>query len=205
MSAGSLDKSGVDEDRRRFLTAGATVVGAVGVITAAVPFLASLQPSEKAKTAGAPVEVDISKIAPGMRLTVMWRGKPVWILRRTPEMLDNLPKLNDRLVDPFSKNQDQQPPYADNLYRSIKPEYLVLIGICTHLGCSPTYRPDIAPEDLGPGWLGGFFCPCHGSRFDLAGRVFQGVPAPSNLVVPPYRYLTDTHIVIGEDSEKEAA
>lgn len=205
MSAGSLDKSGVDEDRRRFLTAGATVVGAVGVITAAVPFLASLQPSEKAKTAGAPVEVDISKIAPGMRLTVMWRGKPVWILRRTPEMLDNLPLLNDKLVDPLSKNQDQQPSYADNLYRSIKPEYLVLIGICTHLGCSPTYRPDVAPEDLGPEWVGGFFCPCHGSRFDLAGRVYEGVPAPANLVVPPYHYLTDTRLIIGEDPKKEAA
>jgi ubiquinol-cytochrome c reductase iron-sulfur subunit len=205
MSAGSLDKSGVDEDRRRFLTAGATVVGAVGVITAAVPFLASLQPSEKAKTAGAPVEVDISKIAPGMRLTVMWRGKPVWILRRTPEMLDNLPLLNDKLVDPLSKNQDQQPSYADNLYRSIKPEYLVLIGICTHLGCSPTYRPDVAPEDLGPEWVGGFFCPCHGSRFDLAGRVYEGVPAPANLVVPPYHYLTDTSLIIGEDPKKEAA
>lgn len=205
MSAGSLDKSGVDEDRRRFLTAGATVVGAVGVVTAAVPFLASLQPSEKAKTAGAPVEVDISKIAPGMKLTVMWRGKPVWILRRTPEMLDSLPKLNDKLVDPFSKNQSQQPSYADNLYRSIKPEYLVLIGICTHLGCSPTYRPDVAPQDLGPEWVGGFFCPCHGSRFDLAGRVYAGVPAPTNLVVPPYRYLTDTHVIIGEDSEMEAA
>jgi ubiquinol-cytochrome c reductase iron-sulfur subunit len=205
MSAGSLDKSGVDEDRRRFLTAGATVVGAVGVITAAVPFLASLQPSEKAKTAGAPVEVDISKIAPGMRLTVMWRGKPVWILRRTPEMLDNLPLLNDKLVDPLSKNQDQQPSYADNLYRSIKPEYLVLIGICTHLGCSPTYRPDVAPQDLGPEWVGGFFCPCHGSRFDLAGRVYEGVPAPANLVVPPYHYLTDTRLIIGEDPKKEAA
>lgn len=201
MSAGSLDKSGVDEDRRRFLTAGATVVGAVGVLTAAVPFLASLQPSEKARTAGAPVEVDISKVAPGMKLTVMWRGRPVWVVRRTPEMLDSLPSLNDELADPLSENEDQQPPYTDNLHRSIKPEYLVLVGLCTHLGCSPTYRPEMAPQDLGPEWVGGFFCPCHGSRFDLAGRVYEGVPAPTNMVVPPHRYLTDTHLIIGEDTE----
>lgn len=205
MSAGSLDKSGVDEDRRRFLTAGATVVGAVGVITAAVPFLASMQPSEKAKVAGAPVEVDISKLAPGMRMTVMWRGKPVWIVRRTPDMLDSLATLNNDLADPQSENKEQQPPYASNMYRSIKPEYLVLIGLCTHLGCSPTYRPEVAPQDLGADWQGGFFCPCHGSRFDLAGRVYEGVPAPTNLVVPPHRYLGDTHLIIGEDTEMEAA
>ncbi|HEX7028338.1 MAG TPA: ubiquinol-cytochrome c reductase iron-sulfur subunit, partial [Gammaproteobacteria bacterium] len=190
MSAGSLDKSGVDEDRRRFLTAGATVVGAVGVITAAVPFLASMQPSEKARIAGAPVEVDISKLAPGMRMTVQWRGRPVWIVRRTPDMLDSLATLNDELEDPNSENKDQQPPYADNLHRSIKPEYLVMVGLCTHLGCSPTYRPEVAPQDLGADWRGGFFCPCHGSRFDLAGRVYEGVPAPTNMVVPPHRYLS---------------
>lgn len=201
MSAGSLDKSGVDEDRRRFLTAGATVVGAVGAITAAVPFLASLQPSEKARTAGAPVEVDISKLAPGMRVTVLWRGKPVWIVRRTPEMLDNLATLNDELADPLSNNKDQQPPYVDNVHRSIKPEYLVMVGLCTHLGCSPTYRPEMAPQDLGSDWKGGFFCPCHGSRFDLAGRVYEGVPAPDNMVVPPHRYLADTLLIIGEDTE----
>lgn len=205
MSAGSLDTSGVDEDRRRFLTAGATVVGAVGVITAAVPFLASMQPSEKARIAGAPVEVDISKLAPGMRMTVQWRGRPVWIVRRTPDMLDSLAALNDELEDPNSENKDQQPPYADNLHRSIKPEYLVMVGLCTHLGCSPTYRPEVAPQDLGAGWKGGFFCPCHGSRFDLAGRVYEGVPAPTNMVVPPHRYLSDTRLVIGEDTEMEAA
>jgi len=184
--------------RRRFLTAATTVVGAVGTGFALVPFISSMQPSAKARAAGAPVRADISKIEPGQMIRVKWRGKPVWIVNRTPQMLEALPELDPLLRDPESL-EPQQPEYARNEYRSIKPEYAVLIGICTHLGCSPTYRPDVAPVDLGPEWLGGFFCPCHGSRFDLAGRVYKGVPAPLNLVVPPYRYLSDTEIVIGED------
>ncbi len=193
-----MSADGVDLKRRRFLTAATTVVGGVGVIYALVPFVSSMQPSARAQAAGAPVEADISKLEPGQLMTVAWRGKPVWIVRRTEEVLAELPKLDSRLRDPKSK-ESIQPPYAQNEYRSRKPKDLVLIGICTHLGCSPTYRPDIAPADLGPEWMGGFFCPCHGSRFDLAGRVFQGVPAPTNLVVPPYRYLTDTTLLVGDD------
>ena len=184
--------------RRRFLTAATTVVGAVGAGFALVPFISSMQPSAKARAAGAPVRADISKIELGQMIRVKWRGKPVWIVNRTPQMLETLPELDPLLRDPESL-EPQQPEYAQNEYRSIKPEYAVLIGICTHLGCSPTFRPDVAPVDLGPEWLGGFFCPCHGSRFDLAGRVYKGVPAPLNLVVPPYRYLSDTEIIIGED------
>ena len=193
-----MSTDGADNNRRRFLVAETSVVGAVGVVGAAVPFLASWWPSARAQAAGAPVEADISKLEPGAKLTVEWRGKPVWIVNRTKATLDNLPKLDDRLRDPHSE-VDQQPPYAKNEYRSRKPEYLVCVGICTHLGCSPTYRPEIGPADLGADWLGGFFCPCHGSRFDLAGRVFKGVPAPTNLVVPPYTYLTETRILIGKD------
>jgi ubiquinol-cytochrome c reductase iron-sulfur subunit len=157
-----------------------------------------MAPSAKARAAGAPIRADISKVEPGQMIRVKWRGKPIWVVNRTKEMLDVLPTLDGELRDPDSL-EPQQPPYAKNGYRSIKPEYLVLIGICTHLGCSPTYRPDIAPADLGKDWKGGFFCPCHGSRFDLAGRVFKGVPAPLNLVVPPYRYLSDTEIEVGND------
>lgn len=193
-----MSTDGADNNRRRFLVAATSVVGAVGVAGAAVPFLASWWPSARAQAAGAPVEADISKLEPGAMLTVEWRGKPVWIVRRTQETLDNLSRLEDKLRDPNSE-VDQQPPYAKNEYRSRKPEYLVCVGICTHLGCSPTFRPEIAPPDLGPDWLGGFFCPCHGSRFDLAGRVYAGVPAPTNLVVPPYTYLTETRILIGKD------
>lgn len=189
--------------RRRFLTAATTVVGAVGAGFALVPFISSMEPSAKARAAGAPVRADISKLELGQMIRVKWRGKPVWIVNRTPKMLETLPKLDPLLRDPKSL-EPQQPPYAQNEYRSIKPEYAVLIGICTHLGCSPTYRPDVAPEDLGPEWLGGFFCPCHGSRFDLAGRVFKGVPAPLNLVVPPYRYLSEYEILIGDDKEGAA-
>jgi len=201
MSGASFDNSGVDQDRRRFLTASASVVGAVGVAAAAVPFVSSMQPSEKAKTAGAPVEFNISKVQPGMLATVKWRGKPVWILHRTKEMLASLNEVESRLADPNSDVTSQQPPYAHNEYRSIKPAYLVLIGLCTHLGCSPTFRPEHAPPDLGPNWVGGFFCPCHGSMFDLAGRVFKGVPAPTNMVVPPYEYLSDDVILIGKHGE----
>jgi ubiquinol-cytochrome c reductase iron-sulfur subunit len=188
----------VNPSKRRFLVAATTVIGGVGTAFALVPFISSMQPSAKARAAGAPVRADISKLEPGQMIRVKWRGKPVWILDRTQEMLDTLPELDPRLRDPESL-QSEQPSYAQNEYRSIKPEIAVLIGICTHLGCSPTYRPDVAPADLGPDWLGGFFCPCHGSRFDLAGRVYKGVPAPTNLVVPPYRYLSETEILIGDD------
>ena len=174
------------------------MVGAVGTAFAVVPFLASLKPSARAQAAGAPVEADVSKLEPGERIIVEWRGKPIWIVRRTDQNIADLTSLNSVLADPASEVQ-QQPEYAKNEYRSIKPEYAVLIGICTHLGCSPTYRPDIAPADLGNEWKGGFFCPCHGSKFDLAGRVYAGVPAPTNLVVPPYHFLSDTRILVGED------
>ena len=189
---------GVDQNKRRFLTNTATVVGAVGAGFVAVPFVASWLPSERAKTAGAPVEVDISKLEEGRMMTVEWRGKPVWIVKRTTKNLDELPTLNGELRDPGSEQQ-QQPVYATNEGRSIKPEILVLVGICTHLGCSPTFRPELAPADLGPDWKGGFFCPCHGSRFDLAGRVYQGVPAPLNLEVPPHMYKSDAMLLIGQD------
>ncbi len=193
-----MSSEGVDKSRRRFLTVATSVVGAVGAVYTAVPFVLSMEPSARAQAAGAPVEADISKLEPGQLMRVKWRGKPVWIVRRTKAMLDALPTLDGMLRDPKSE-EPQQPPYAKNEYRSIKPEILVLVGICTHLGCSPTYRPDVAPDDLGPQWKGGFFCPCHGSRFDLAGRVFKGVPAQLNLVVPPYRFLSDTRILVGDD------
>jgi ubiquinol-cytochrome c reductase iron-sulfur subunit len=191
----------VDLGRRRFLTATATVVGGIGAAFVAVPFLKSWSPSERAQAAGAPVEADISKLEEGAMMTVEWRGKPVWLLKRNQQMLDDLPGLKDQLLDPNSEMASQQPKYAQNASRSIKPEVLVLVGICTHLGCSPTFRPDVAPADLGPAWKGGFFCPCHGSRFDLAGRVYKGVPAPSNLEVPSYRYLSDSRVLIGVDPE----
>ncbi|HXH04157.1 MAG TPA: ubiquinol-cytochrome c reductase iron-sulfur subunit [Candidatus Competibacteraceae bacterium] len=191
---------GVDLKRRRILTLSATALSGLGAAFVAVPFLKSWSPSERAQAAGAPVEVDISKLEPGQMLTIEWRGRPVWVVRRTPKMLEALPTLDDQLRDPKSE-EPQQPAYAQNEFRSIKPEYAVLLGVCTHLGCSPTYRPEMAPADLGPGWKGGFFCPCHGSRFDLAGRVFKGVPAPTNLEVPPYKYLSDTRILIGADPE----
>ncbi|MDH5472578.1 MAG: ubiquinol-cytochrome c reductase iron-sulfur subunit [Gammaproteobacteria bacterium] len=189
---------GVDKDKRRFLTASTAVVGAVGAGFVAVPFVASWSPSERAKTAGAPVEVDISKLQDGQKVTVEWRGKPVWIVKRTPKALEDLKALDDSLRDPASENV-QQPEYAQNSSRSIKPEILVLVGICTHLGCSPTYRPELAAADLGADWKGGFFCPCHGSKFDLAGRVYSGVPAPLNLEVPPHFYKSDRVILIGKD------
>lgn len=195
--------SGKMSGRRRFLLATTSVAGVVAGVGVATPFLRSMMPSERAKAAGAPIDIDISKLELGMLLTAEWRGKPVWVLKRTPEMLDNLKKLNDQLADPDSQ-RDQQPPYAKNLTRSIKPETLVVLGVCTHLGCSPVYRKDIAPADLGPDWLGGFFCPCHGSKFDLAGRVYKNVPAPTNLVVPPYAYLSDNRLLVGSDSKESA-
>lgn len=191
----------VNRSRRRMLTTAVSVVGGVGVAAVAWPFLASMRPSARAQAAGTPVEADIGQIEPGQLIRVEWRGKPVWVVLRTPEMLESLKHDRDRLRDPDSLIASQTPPFARNEYRSIKPEYLVLVGICTHLGCSPTYRPDVAPPDLGPDWEGGFFCPCHGSRFDLAGRVVKNVPAPTNLEVPPYRYLSETRILIGEAEE----
>jgi ubiquinol-cytochrome c reductase iron-sulfur subunit len=175
------------------------VVGGAGALAVAWPFLSSMQPSARARAAGAPVEVDVSKIEPGGLVRVEWRGQPVWIVHRTDEMLGNLSALSSQLRDPDSAVETQQPAYAKNEVRSIKPEYLVLVGICTHLGCSPTFRPEPAPADLGAEWKGGFFCPCHGSRFDLAGRVYKNVPAATNLIVPPYTYLTETRILVGED------
>jgi ubiquinol-cytochrome c reductase iron-sulfur subunit len=188
----------VNPSKRRFLVAATTVIGGVGTAFALVPFISSMQPSAKARAAGAPVRADISKLEPGQMIRVKWRGLPVWIVNRTTEMLDSLPELDSQVSDPDSE-RSEQPKYAQNEYRSIKPEFAVLIGICTHLGCSPTFRPDVSPADLGPEWLGGFFCPCHGSRFDLAGRVYKSVPAPLNLPVPPYRYLSETEILIGDD------
>jgi ubiquinol-cytochrome c reductase iron-sulfur subunit len=196
---------GVDRDKRRFLTLLTTGVGAIGVGFAATPFVLSMTPSARARAAGAPVEVDISKLEAGQMMTVEWRGKPVWIVRRTKDMLASLPTLDGQLADPESKRTDQQPAYAQNPVRSIKPELLVLVGICTHLGCSPSQKFQVGPASgMGDDWTGGFFCPCHGSKFDLAGRVFKGVPAPSNLVVPPYMFLSDTRIRLGEDKKGAA-
>jgi ubiquinol-cytochrome c reductase iron-sulfur subunit len=190
----------VNEGKRRFLVLATGAVGGVGAIGAATPFVMSFFPSERAKAAGAPVEVDIAKIEPGQKIDVEWRGKVVWLINRTPAMLESLPKLDAKLADPNS-NVPQQPAYCKNEHRSIKDAMFVAVGICTHLGCSPTFRPEVGPADLGPDWLGGFFCPCHQSKFDLAGRVFKGVPAPTNLVIPPYKYLSDTKITIGIDGK----
>ena len=195
---------GVDTSKRQFLTSALSVVGAVGAGYLAVPFLSQMQPSAKTMAAGAPVEVDLSKMEPGQLIRVAWRGKPVWILNRTPEVLQTLGTLESKLADPMS-NESIQPEYTKNALRAIKPEIFVAVGLCTHLGCSPTFRPEIAPSDLGNDWKGGFFCPCHGSWFDLAGRVFRGVPAPTNLEIPPYRYVNDNLIIVGEDSEASAA
>ena len=196
----------VNTGRRRFLTATTAVVGAVGVGFAAVPFLASWKPSARAQVAGAPVDVNIAKLEnePGMRMIVQWRGKPVWIFKRTPEQLAALPTLDDRLRDPKSDNPDQTPAFAKNEARAIKPDIAVIVGICTHLGCVPGYVPEMLPQPFDAQWKGGFYCPCHQSRFDLAGRVFQGVPAPANLEVPPYHFIDDTHLVVGVAPEGAA-
>jgi len=199
-----MNYEGVDESKRQFLTSALTVVGAIGTGYLAVPFLAQMDPSVKALAAGAPVEVDLSKMEPGQLLRVAWRGKPVWILNRTPAALESLTAVQSQLSDPNS-NESLQPAATKNPARSIKPEVFVAIGLCTHLGCSPTFRPEIAPHDLGPDWKGGFFCPCHGSRFDLAGRVYSGVPAPTNLEIPPHQYITDTQLLIGEDGMEKSA
>jgi ubiquinol-cytochrome c reductase iron-sulfur subunit len=196
----------VNTGRRRFLTATTAVVGAVGTGLAAVPFVTSWKPSARAQVAGAPVEVDISKLdnEPGMRMIVQWRGKPVWIFKRTPEQLAALTSLDGKLRDPKSDNADQTPAFARNESRAIKAEIAVIVGVCTHLGCSPLYVPELMPQAYDAEWKGGFYCPCHQSRFDLAGRVFQGVPAPSNLEVPPYHFIDDNHILVGVAPEGAA-
>lgn len=197
LAPGAAGAEAVDPERRRLLVA-TCIAGGAASGAVAWPFLASMQPSDRARALGAPVEADISALEPGQQMIVEWQGKPVWIVRRTKEMLATLTQDTAQLADPNSK-RSEQPTAAQNEYRSLKPEYLVVVGICTHLGCSPTYRKDIAPADLGPDWLGGFFCPCHQSKFDLAGRVYKGMPAPLNLVVPPHKYLSDTRVLIGDD------
>jgi ubiquinol-cytochrome c reductase iron-sulfur subunit len=192
------DGETVNQGRRRFLTATTAVVGAVGAGFVAVPFIKSWNPSALAKLAGAPVTADIAELADGQRLVLEWRGQPIWIVRRSQKMLQVLPTLEDRLLDPKSTTE-QQPAYAQNEFRSIKPQVSVLVGLCTHLGCAPEMKAEIKPEPFDPNWKGGYFCPCHKSRFDMAGRVFQGVPAPVNLLVPPHHYEDDNTIVIGVD------
>lgn len=197
----------INAGRRRFLTATTAVVGAVGAGFAAVPFIKSWNPSARAKLAGAPVTADIGALPEGQRMVLEWRGQPIWIVHRSQAILKALPTLDDRLRDPMSTNPDQQPAYVlknNPELRSIKPEYSVLVGLCTHLGCSPEMKAEIRPEPFDPNWKGGYFCPCHKSKFDMAGRVFQGVPAPTNLVVPPHYYENDTTIVIGVDPKGAA-
>jgi ubiquinol-cytochrome c reductase iron-sulfur subunit len=186
----------VDAARRCFLRRATTAVGGLGIAATAIPFASYLMPSVDTEALGGPIEVDISQLQPTQQLTVVWRGKPVWVIRRTQAMLDTLPKLNDQLRDPLSL-EDQQPSYATNLYRSIQPEFFVAVGVCTHLGCIPTYRPDVG--GISENWLGGFYCPCHGSKYDLAGRVYKNVPAPKNLEIPPYAFLDKNKVIIGED------
>jgi ubiquinol-cytochrome c reductase iron-sulfur subunit len=185
--------------RRHFLTVATAVTGGVGIAAAAVPFVASFKPSARAQALGVPVEVDISKLEPGALVKIEWRGKAIYIVHRTEEMLGSLGRDVALLRDPASE-ESVQPEYAQNEHRSVKPAFLVLEGVCTHLGCAPLARFEVGPADLGADWPGGFFCPCHGSKFDLAGRVFSGVPAPKNLPVPPHRYVNDNTIVIGADT-----
>jgi ubiquinol-cytochrome c reductase iron-sulfur subunit len=190
----------VDQGKRGFLIGATGVVGGIAAAAAAVPFAGSMLPSERAKAAGAPVEVDIANLAPGEMKIVEWRGKPVWVVNRTKEMLDGITKSDPRVSDPKS-NEPLQPEYAKNEFRSIKPEIAVLEGVCSHLGCSPQFKSEEAKGDMGQDWNGGFFCPCHGSKFDFAGRVFAGSPAPVNLKVPPYKFVGDAKIIIGDDSK----
>ncbi|MGH8347552.1 MAG: ubiquinol-cytochrome c reductase iron-sulfur subunit [Pseudomonas sp.] len=192
------DKNQVDRAKRRFLITATALAGGTAAGASAVPFVCSMLPSQRALAIGAPVEVDIGKMEAGAKLDIEWQGKVVWIVNRTQDMLEVLPKLNDKLADPDSESS-LQPGYCKNPVRSRKSQYLVAVGLCTHLGCSPTYRKEVGAADLGADWPGGFFCPCHGSRFDLAGRVFKNVPAPTNLTIPPYKYLSDTKILIGDD------
>jgi len=193
------DNKQPDKTRRNLIVA-TSVVGGAATVGAAAPFVASWFPSERAKSAGAPIEVDISKLVPGELGIYEWRGKPVWVLKRTPEMLAGIKKLDGKMIDPNS-DADQQPTYAKNEYRSIKPQVMVMVGVCTHLGCSPKERGAEAKDEMGTDWQGGFYCPCHGSKFDFAGRVYKGSPAPTNLVVPPYTYLSDATILIGDDKK----
>jgi ubiquinol-cytochrome c reductase iron-sulfur subunit len=197
----------LDQQKRRFLVAATGVAGGIASVAAAVPFVGSMWPSERAKAAGAPVEADISQLAPGEKLTVEWRGQPVWIVRRTPEMLAAVKESDPKVADPNSKrNQDElTPEYARNEFRSRKPEVLVVVGICSHLGCSPQDRFKAGSEAFEADWKGGFYCPCHGSLFDLAGRVYKNKPAPDNLKVPPYTFLSDNKILIGDDKETKGA
>ncbi len=195
-----MSVDGIDTSRRRFLTTTASVVGGAGAVATTIPFISTLSPSAKTKAIGAPIEVDIGELQPGERKIVQWQGKPVWILRRDNTSLDGIKSLDGEVRDPAS-DEAQQPEYAKNEYRSVKPEYLIVLGLCTHLGCSPTFvNADEGASHNLSGWKGGFFCPCHGSRFDLAGRVYKGVPAPTNLVVPPHMYLSETKVLIGDDS-----
>jgi len=197
----AIVKDDVDENRRRLLLVATSATGAVVAGGVAVPFLASWFPSARALAAGAPVEFDVSKMEPGQQVTVEWRGKPVWVLKSPQEMLDLLTKHDAVLTDPESK-EDQQPDYIKGPTRSIKPELLVAVGVCTHLGCSPTLKKEIgAASDMGADWPGGYYCPCHNSRFDLSARVFKGSPAPKNLVIPPHHYASDAVVVIGEDKK----
>ncbi|MCG3725952.1 ubiquinol-cytochrome c reductase iron-sulfur subunit [Vibrio cincinnatiensis] len=197
-----MSNAPLNNGRRRFLTATTAVVGGLGAVAVAVPFIKSWNPSAKAKAAGAPVEVDVGKLEEGQMVRVEWRGNPVWVVRRSQTVVDSLTNHDRQLRDPNSR-EEQQPSYAQNIYRSIKPEYFVAVGICTHLGCSPTYLPDTFNEQV-QGVRSGFFCPCHGSKFDMAGRVFQSVPAPLNLVVPKHMYLSENRIIIGLDETGEA-
>ena len=190
-------KDEIDQKRRCFLRRATTAVGGIGLAAASVPFFQYWMPSADTEAASAPIKIDISALKPREQLTVPWRGMPVWVIGRDPDMLATLPKLDSAMRDPLSE-QDQQPDYCKNIHRSIKPEIFVAIGICTHLGCVPTYRPDIASVD--PQWLGGFYCPCHGSKYDLAGRVYQNVPAPLNLKIPRHMFTSDTEILIGQDA-----
>jgi ubiquinol-cytochrome c reductase iron-sulfur subunit len=199
----SCESNSVDKDRRNWLLA-TSIAGGVGVAALAIPLVTTFSPSEKAKAAGAPVELDISGMQPGELRTTEWRGKPVWVVRRTPEMLSSLNQLAPQLADPNSERNPSAftPEYARNTHRSIKPEYLVAVGICTHLGCSPVEKFQVGPgQSLPDDWQGGFFCPCHGSTFDLAGRVYKNKPAPDNLEIPPHMYLSDTKIIIGEEKK----
>ncbi len=189
-----MSPDGTANNRRRFLTAATVVVGAIGTVAAAIPFAKSWNPSARTRSAGAPVEADISKIEPGGKITIKWRGKPVWVVRRDDKALSTLAEVTDNLRDPESEDSIQ-PEYALGETRSIKPEYFIVVGICTHLGCSPSYRPNMITADF----QGGFFCPCHGSKFDFSGRVYTGVPAPTNLTVPPHYYINEGLVLIGED------
>jgi ubiquinol-cytochrome c reductase iron-sulfur subunit len=197
------DQVKVDKTRRTLVVA-TSLVGGAATVGAAVPFVASMLPSERARAAGAPVEVDVSRLAPGELGVYEWRGRPVWVIRRTPQMIESLKEVVPNLTDPKSQSSEQ-PQYAENEYRAAKPEIMVMEGVCTHLGCSPQLKSPDAKGELGADWAGGFYCPCHGSKFDLAGRVFRGAPAPTNLTVPPYTFVSDNTLVIGEDKETKGA